>query len=132
MDDGTAKWEKAAEAQIRFIELLRALTIAGRTEWLQAGHDPGFVYCLVDKEDLVEFQCSGGSKGDTLVPPSEPLAGVTSDYCNTTYLWLDGLASWETLVSLLRSARVDDGRFIECRRIAHWRPVRVLEERLRR
>lgn len=133
MDDVNERFEKSVEVQIRFLELLRILTDAGRAEWFQAEHDPGFVHCLLDKEDLIKFHCSGGKKGNEPVPPSEPLTGIVANYCNTTYLWLPDQANgWELLLRLLRSARVDDERFVGCRRIAHWAPIRALEERLRK
>jgi hypothetical protein len=123
--------ERYAESQIRFLELLRQLTDAGRAEWLQVDHSPGFVHCLVDGEDLIKFECMGGEKGDEHIPPAQQLAGVVSHHCNTTYLWLPVAADWELLLQLLRSARDDAKRFSACRGIAHQAPVRVLEARLK-
>ena len=132
MDDILKRFENAVEPQVRFLELLRQLTDAGRADWFQSKHELGFVYCLLDKEDLVEFEFTGGKEGDEPVAPSEPIAGVVSHYCNTTYLWLPNQARWDLLLSLLRAERIDDERFVDCRRIANLAPVRVLEERLKR
>ena len=132
--DATARVKKLAEAQARFVELLGQLTDAGRTEWLRSAEDPVFVYCLVDGEDLIVFECTGGKRGDEPVPPTAPLAGVVSHYCNTTYLWLGtlpDLANWELLLRLLQSAKVNEDRFIQCRRIAHKAPVRTLESKFK-
>lgn len=130
MEDLDEKFRKAVEPQSLFLRLLRDLTDRGRAEWLQTKHESGFVYCLVDGEELIVFDCRGGTKGHEHVPPSEPLAGVAGEFRNTTYLWLAGLADWDLLLALLKSARIDDERFIECRRIAHWSPVRALQGRL--
>src|SRR5690348_1482790 len=119
------------ESHIQFVNLLKRLTDARRAEWVRSASDPVFVYCLIDGDDLIVFECMGGAKGDEPVPPTEDLAGVVSHYCNTTYLWLTGLANWELLLQLLRSAKDDEARFIQCRRIAHGAPVRVLESRLK-
>ena len=120
-----------AESQIRFLELLRELTDAGRAEWLRDDEQPGFVHCLVDKEDLIKFECMGGEKGDEHVSPRQQLAGVVSHHCNTTYLWLPVAADWELLLRLLNSTKDDARRFSACRSIAHHAPVRVLEARLK-
>jgi hypothetical protein len=122
---------EAFKAQVQFLDLLKKLTDDGRAEWLRSAEDPVFVYCLLDKEDLISFECMGGAKGVEPVPPTEHLAGVVSHYCNTTYLWLPGLANWELLLQMLRSSKIDDERFIQCRRIAHDAPVRVLKAKLR-
>jgi hypothetical protein len=128
MEDSDSAWMKD---QMQFLDLLNQLTKAGRADWLRSASDPVFVYCLIDGDDLIKFECKGGAKGDEPVPPTEDLAGVVSHYCNTTYLWLTGLANWELLLQLLRSAKIDERRFIQCRRIAHGAPVRVLESRLK-
>lgn len=122
--------ENLAEKQFQFLELLKQLTHAGRVEWLQSVHEPGFIYCLVDGNDLIKFQCMGGEKGDKPVPPTQRLAGVVSQYCNMTYLWVNGLRNWELLMELLRLAKTDEEKFAECRRIAHDAPVRVLKSKL--
>jgi hypothetical protein len=122
---------EAYKVQIQFLHLLEKLTDVRRAEWLRSAADPVFVYCLVDGEDLIVFECKGGTKGDEPVPPTEHLAGVVSHYCNTTYLWLPLLKDWGLLLQLLRSAKIDEQRFIQCRRIAHGAPVRVLESRLK-
>jgi hypothetical protein len=123
--------EEYAESQIRFLELLRQLTDAGRAEWLRDDGSPGFIHCLVDGEDLIKFESMGGEKGDAHVPPAQRLAGVVSHHCNTTYLWLPVAAGWELLLQLLRSAKDDAKRFSACHGIAHKAPVRVLEARLK-
>jgi hypothetical protein len=120
------------KTQVRFVQLLDELTRAGRAEWVRAEHEPGFVHCLVDGEELIEFECMGGDKGDNHVAPMEELAGVVVHHCNTTYLWLPLLPSWDGLLKLLRQSRDDDGRCRACARIAYAAPVRALEERLGR
>jgi hypothetical protein len=123
--------ESYAESQTRFLGLLRQLSDSGRAEWLQDDDEPGFVHCLVDGIDLIKFECMGGEKGDEHVTPAQRLAGVVSHFCNTTYLWLPVAPDWKLLLRLLRSARKDAKRFIECRLIAHQAPVRFLEARLK-
>ena len=71
---------EAFKAQIQFLDLLKKLTDLGRAEWLRSAADPVFVYCLVDGQDLIVFECKGGAKGDEPLPPTEPLAGVVSHY----------------------------------------------------
>jgi hypothetical protein len=83
--------------QIRFVELLEELTKAGRAKWLRCDHDPGYVRCVLDNEDVVIFECMGGKKGDERVAPREELAGVVAHHSNTTYLWLPELPSWDAL-----------------------------------
>ena len=122
---------EAYKVQIHFLHLLKRFTDIKRAEWSRSAVDPVFVYCLVDGEDLIVFECKGGTNGDEPVSPTEQLAGVVSHYCNTKYLWLPLLEDWELLLQLLRSAKVDEQRFIQCRRIAHGAPVRVLESRLK-
>jgi hypothetical protein len=120
------------ESDIRFLELLDELTRDGRAEWVRTKLAPGFVYCLLDGEDLIVFECMGGEKGDAYVSPIEELAGVVAHHCNTTYLWLPVPPAWDRLIRLLRLSRDDDDRCCACAHIAYAAPVRVLEERLRR
>jgi len=117
--------------KVRFVELLDKLTRAGRAEWVQSKGDPGFVFCLVDQEDVIKFECMGGKKGDEHVPPHNDLAGVVAHHSNTTYLWLPLLGSWDTLLKLLRSSRARADRWRACKRLAHEGPVRALEARLK-
>ena len=123
---------EAFKTQTRFLELLDELTRGGRAEWVRSEDEPGFVHCLVDGEDVIEFECMGGQKGDEHVSPAEELAGVVAHHCNTTYLWLTLLPGWDLLTKLLRSSRVDNDRCGACASIAHGAPVRDLEVRLKR
>ncbi len=116
---------------VRFVELLDALTRAGRAEWIRSKGDPGFVFCLLDQEDVVKFECMGGKKGDQHVDPDEHLAGVVAHHSNTTYLWLPLLTSWDTLLRLLRSSGARADRWRACKRVAYEAPVRALEARLK-
>ena len=116
---------------VRFVELLEVLTRAGRAEWIQSKGDPGFVFCLLDQEDVVKFECMGGKKGDEHVAPDENLAGVVAHHSNTTYLWLPRLPSWDTLLRLLRSSRGRAARWRACKRLAYEAPVKALETRLK-
>jgi len=109
---------------------LDALTQAGRAEWIRSKGDPGFVFCLLDQEDVVKFECMGGKQGDEHVAPDNDLAGVVAHHSNTTYLWLPLLPSWDTLLKLLRSSRARADRWRACKRLAHEGPVRALEARL--
>ena len=115
----------------RFVELLEALTQARRTEWIRSKCDPGFVFCLLDHEDLVIFECMGGKKGDEHVSPDGDLSGVVAHHSNTTYLWLPVLPSWDALRKLLRSSRARADRWRACKRVAYEAPVRALEGRLK-
>jgi hypothetical protein len=120
------------KSQTRFLELLDELTRSGRAEWVRSEDEPGFVHCLVDGEDLIEFECMGGEKGDQHVSPVVELAGAVAHHSNTTYLWLPLLPGWELLGKLLRSSRADDGRCRACASISYDAPVKALEERLKR
>ena len=90
------------------------------------------MYCLLDQEDLVVFECMGGKKGDEFVAPDAYLAGVVAHHSNTTYLWLPLLPSWDALLKLLRSSHVDRERWRVCKRVAHEAPVKTLQARLKR
>lgn len=107
------------------MQLLRKLTDMGKIEWAQSEHEPGFVYCMVGDEYIV-FEVRGGEKAEP-VRPSEPVAGIVSHCRNVTYLWLEGLHGWNTLLELLRQSPVDHERFIRCRRVTLDLPTRVLE-----
>ena len=122
---------KKCKLNVRFVELLAELTQAGRAEWIRKKGDPGFVFCLVDKEDVVKFECMGGKKGDDHVAPREDLAGVVAHHSNTTYVWLPLLPSWEPLLKLLRSSRDRADRWRACKRLAYEAPVRAMEARLK-
>jgi hypothetical protein len=123
--------EDYAQPQIRFLELLRQLTDAGRVEWLENADEPEFIYCLVDGEDLIKFHCVPGEKGDEQVSPMNRFSGVVAHYRNTTYVWLPVAVDWDLLLQLLRLANDDAKRFVECRRIAHQGAVKALESRLK-
>ena len=130
MEDLDQEFQKAMEPQIQFLGFLRQLTDLGRAEFVYAEQEPGFIHCLVDEEELIVFDCGGGVTGNDHVHPSEPLTGVVAKFRNTSYLWLTGQANWDTLIGLLRSARVDDDRFSECRRIADRATLASLRHRI--
>jgi len=134
MEDSEKAYKKMAKDQIQFLDLLKNLTQRGKCKWFQSDSEPGYVYCLAGDDELIIFECLGGEKGDEPVPPSEPLAGVASEFRNSTYLWLEGLGElcgWDLLMKLLRSAQTNHDKVLECRRIAHSSQIRVLEELLK-
>ena len=114
------------ERQEQFVQLLRKLTNMGRVQWAQSEHERGFVYCMVGDEYIV-FEVRGGEKAEP-VRPSENVAGIVSHCRNVTYLWLEGLHGWDTLLELVRQAPIDEEGFIRCRRVTHDLPTRVLEK----
>jgi hypothetical protein len=116
---------KAFERQEQFVELLRKLTELGKVEWAQSEHDPGFVYCMI-RDEYIVFETRGGERADP-VRPTDQVGGIVSHCRNVTYLWLEGLHGWDTLLALLRQAPIDHERFIRCRRVTHDLPTRVLE-----
>jgi hypothetical protein len=77
-------------------------------------------------DEYIVFEVRGGEKAEP-VRPSEPVAGIVSHCRNVTYLWLEGLHGWDTLLELLRQAPIDHERFIRCRRVTLDLPMRVLE-----
>ena len=48
--------DETFKTQTRFLERLDEITRRGRAEWVRSEDDPGFVHCLVDGEDLIEFE----------------------------------------------------------------------------
>ena len=116
------------ERQEQFVQLLRRLTDMNRIEWAQSEHNPGFVYCMVGDEYFV-FEVRGGAKAE-LVCPNECVAGIVCHCRNVTYLWLEGLHGWNTLLDLLRRAPTNHERFIRCRRVTIDLPTRILEKML--
>ena len=116
---------EARKIQRRFVELLQELTAARSVEWVQAKHDPGFVYCLAGRE-LIVFELQGGTEA-TPVGPAEHVAGITSKCRNVTYLWLPVSEGWDALLALLREAPVNDGRFSQMKRSTYSSPVEALE-----
>ena len=115
---------------VRFVELLRVLTRARRAKWIRSKSNPGFVFCLLDDDDLVVFESMGGTTGDEHVAPDEELAGVVAHHSNATYLWLPLLPRWRDLLRLLRSSVDDDTRWHACKRLAYEAPVKAMEKRL--
>ena len=111
--------------ELRFVDLLDELTKSGKLEWAQKENEPGFVYCLAS-EELIVFELRGGTDG-AHVRPSEAIAGIVSRCRNVSYLWLEGINGWDTLLRLLRSAPIDDERFIKMRVSTQEVPVHVLE-----
>ena len=96
---------EAFKTQIRFLELLKQLTDASRIEWLQADYSPGFVYCLVDGEDLIEFELAHAENSNQA--PRQPLAGIVLHHCNTDIslvIWASTLNfKMQNLMTLLKS-----------------------------
>jgi hypothetical protein len=117
---------RAFERQEQFVQLLRKLTNAGRIQWAQSEHEPGIIYCMVDDEFIV-FETRGGQKGE-LMRPSEHIGGIVSHCRNVTYLWLEGLHGWDTILALLRQAPIDNEKFNSCRQATFDLPTRVLEK----
>jgi hypothetical protein len=117
---------QAFERQEQFVLLLRKLTDLRKIEWAQSEHEPGFVYCMVGDE-YIAFEVRGGKKAEP-VRPSEPVAGIVSHCRNVTYLWLEGLHGWNTLLELLRQAPIDHKKFIRCRQVTLDLPTKVLEK----
>ncbi len=120
------------DPSVRFVELLVALTGVRRAQWICSKSDPGFIFCLLDGEDVVAFETMGGPNGDDYVAPDEELAGIVAHHSNTTYLWLPLLPGWRELLKLLRRSRDDEAQWYGCKRLAREAPVAALEKRLRR
>ena len=116
------------DIQLRFIELLTVLTKSGKIEWARSKSEHGFVYGLAGKE-LIIFEIRGNGEG-RLVDPAEVVTGIVSKCRNVTYLWLQPSPGLADLLELLRSAPIDDERFVQFRKQAHFAPVEALESLL--
>ena len=116
------------DIQRRFVELLVALTKAGKVEWARSKSDMGFVYCLT-REELIVFELRGGDGRPA--DPTDNVAGVVSKCRNVSYLWLEPTPGLSDLLNLLRGAPVDDERFVQIRKRAHSTPIQVLESLLK-
>jgi hypothetical protein len=112
------------DIQQRFVELLTALTQAGKVEWARSETDIGFVYCLA-REELIVFEVAG--EDGSLADPAGSVTSVVSKCRNVSYLWLEPTPGLGDLVKLLRHAPVDEQRFVQFRKRAHLTPIRALE-----
>jgi hypothetical protein len=92
----------------KLVTLLAELTASGKVEWVRKSADINFVFCFAGHE-LVEFQLFGSEAAP--VEPSEEIHGIRSEVRNITFLWLEGLDGWDTLLELLRAAPIDDERY---------------------
>ena len=91
----------------KLVFLLAELTQMGKVEWVRRSADTNYIYCFVGHE-LIEFRVFGS--GAVPVDPSEEVHGIRGEIRNITFLWLEGLNGWDTLLELLRAAPIDDER----------------------
>ncbi len=120
---------KGLNNQEQFVKLLAKLTDAGQAKWTQTENDPGYVYCLV-RNELIKFEVRGNETAD-YIRPSEDVAGIYTEYRNTCYLWLEGLWGWDSLLSLLRDAPIDDEAYKYFLQVTENAVVQVLESFLK-
>ena len=93
----------------QLVELLDALTNAGRAVWCQSSGDVGQVYCFIGDE-RIDFSVYGAS-GSDLVAPSGEVHGVLATCRNQKALYVQPEIMNPRLMELLRAAPIDDEVF---------------------
>jgi hypothetical protein len=96
------------QSQAAFVTHLVDMTKAGQIEWVRRSADPEYIYCFIDHEEIT-FEVSDGSENP--ITPFDSVHGVFASIRNKSLLWLEGLANWELLLSLLLAAEINDERY---------------------
>jgi hypothetical protein len=79
--------------------------------------------------ELIVFEIRGGG-GDHLVDPTEEVNGIVCRCRNISYIWLEASADWNTILSMMRKAPIDETKFDDLRKIGYGSVVALLESLL--
>jgi hypothetical protein len=116
LEDGSGNVvETSAKQQKQLVEHLAYLTQLGRICWFRQQIEPTYIYCVLNKE-MFEFELTYVNAGEVTpnIAVQEP-DGIFGQIRNVKLLWLPGIAGWDNLIPLLKSAQPDDQLF------AHYR-----------
>jgi hypothetical protein len=118
---------RVQQAQAKFLACLEELTRLKRARWIRSARQPGLILCRIGNEMLV-FEASNG--GPHPVDPDGKVGGIVCKFRNHTWLWLTALEEGQTMLGLLRKAKIDDQQFVKWRVNSYRSGVEFLKNAL--